>query len=160
MTTALLGIYLNDHLGGATGGVELARRTAKAHRDTPDGDVLSDLAAEIAEDRRALLDIMRTLDVPVRRYKVALGWAAEKAGRLKPNGRVVRRSPLSSVLELESLRMGIEGKEVGWRSLRVRAEQDRRLDADRLDGLIARARRQAETVEKLRVRAVAEAFSA
>jgi hypothetical protein len=28
----LLGIYLNDHLAGATGGLELARRVAGSHR--------------------------------------------------------------------------------------------------------------------------------
>jgi hypothetical protein len=28
----LVGIYLNDHLAGATGGLELARRAAASHR--------------------------------------------------------------------------------------------------------------------------------
>ena len=28
-----LGIYLNDHLGGSTSGLELVRRTARAHAD-------------------------------------------------------------------------------------------------------------------------------
>ncbi|MGV9847844.1 hypothetical protein ACWDWU_03430 [Streptomyces sp. NPDC003442] len=38
------------------------------------------------------------------------GRPGEKAGRLKPNGRLRRRSGLSTVLELESPRIGVEGK--------------------------------------------------
>ena len=40
----LLGIYLNDHLAGSTGGLELARRTAGAHKGTAVSETLSRLA--------------------------------------------------------------------------------------------------------------------
>jgi hypothetical protein len=156
---SLLGIYLNDHLGAATGGLELVRRTAGAHAGAAGGEPLRRLASEIAVDRRTLLTMMRTLGVPVRGYKVAAGWAAEKVGRLKPNGRLWKRSPLASVVELESLRVGIEGKKACWRVLRRLARTDRRLDAGQLDDLIARAERQAEMVEDLRMGAAAGAFS-
>jgi hypothetical protein len=157
-TDVALGIYLNDHLAGATAGVELARRVAGAERT--DGTALAGLATEIAADRDALRDIMAALEVPVRRYKVWLGWVGEKAGRLKPNGRLVGRAPLSRVLELELLRLGVEGKALGWRTLRARADSDSRLDGERLDGLIDRAREQSETLEALRVRAAADALMA
>jgi hypothetical protein len=155
---ALLGVYLNDHLAGATAGLELARRTARAHRSSPGGEALRRLAAEIAEDRGALLDIMRTLHVPVRRYKVAGGWAAEKISRLKANRRLVRRSPLSALIELETLRIGVDGKSAGWRALRVLATRPGRLDAGRLDRLVERADQQAATIEELRLRAAIESF--
>jgi hypothetical protein len=154
-----LAIYLNDHLGGATAGLELARRIARAHQGVPAGEALARVAAEIAEDREALLRIMRTLGVPVQRYKVAVGWVTGKAGRLKPNGRLLRRSPLSSVVELESLRIGIEGKAAGWRALRIVAAREPRLDAALLDRLLVRAGGQADTVESLRQRAAAAAFT-
>ena len=77
----LLGIYLNDHLAGATGGVELARRVAAARREEEAGDALLRFAADVAADRAALLEIMTTLGVPVRAYKVCAGYIAEKAGR-------------------------------------------------------------------------------
>jgi hypothetical protein len=51
------------------------------------------------------------------------------------------------------LRLGVEGKAAGWRTLRVLAETDKRLGPGRLDELIARARRQADLLEELRVRA-------
>jgi hypothetical protein len=154
----MLGIYLNDHLAGATAGVELAKRLAGEHRDEAAGQVMARLVEEIAKDRDALLDTLAALDIPVRHYKTWLGWLGEKIGRLKPNGRLLSQSPLSKVIGLEMMRLGIEGKASGWRSLRTRAEHDSRLDADRFDVLIDRAHRQAEEVERLRVVAAAEAF--
>jgi hypothetical protein len=153
-----LGIYLNDHLGGATAGLEIARRTTRAHAGSTAGAPLRQLASEIAADRRALTAIMQALGVPNRRYKVYAGWAAEKVGRFKPNGHLWRRSPLSSVLELESLRVGIEGKLACWRVLRQQARTDRRLDPGQLDDLIAGAERQIRTVEHLRMEAAADTF--
>jgi hypothetical protein len=148
----LLGIYLNDHLAGATGGAELARRVAGSHGSEQAG-ALHRLAAEVAQDRAALLDFMAALGVPVRGYKVWAAWAGEKAARLKLNGRLLSRSPLSSLEELELMRLGVEGKAAGWRTLRTLAETDTRLDVGRLDELISRARRQADLLEELRVSA-------
>ena len=149
----LLGIYLNDHLAGATGGAELARRVAAARREEEVGDSLLRFAADVAADCAALLEIMTTLGVPVRAYKVCAGWIGEKAGRLKLNGRLLSRSPLSSLEELELMRLGVAGKAAGWRTLRVLADTDPRLDRDRLDELIARADSQLSLLEDLRVRA-------
>jgi hypothetical protein len=148
----LLGIYLNDHLAGATGGVGLARRmAAAADPGSGSGRVLSTLAVEITQDRLALLKFMGTLEIPVRGYKVFAGWVGEKAGRAKLNGHLLTRSPLSELEETELLRLGVEGKAAGWRSLRVLAERDSRLDADRLDDLLERAKRQSDMLETLRV---------
>jgi hypothetical protein len=149
----LLGIYLNDHLAGATGGAELARRVAGSHQEPAADSALQGLAADVAQDRAALLDIMAALGVPVRTYKVYIAWIGEKAARLKLNGYLLARSPLSSLEELEMLRLGVEGKAAGWRTLRVLADTDKRLDPGWLDQLISRARRQADLLEEFRVRA-------
>ena len=153
---SLLGIYLNDHLAGAVVGGNLARRLAASEREWVGSDVLDRLATEIAEDRAALRDMMTALDVPVRHYKTWAAWAAERVGRFKLNGRIRVRSPLSRVLELEAMRLGVEGKAAGWRTLRTRADRDDRLDAARLDGLIDRARAQINQLEELRIEAAAE----
>ena len=155
---ALLGIYLNDHLAGATGGVELVRRSAAAHRGSPGGPTLARLAAEIEQDRAVLLELMAALDVPVRHYKIYSAWAAEKVGRLKLNGHLLSRSPLSSLLELEALRLGVEGKASLWRTLREVAEHEPRLDAAALDALLAKAKAQVDTLETMRVQTSTELF--
>jgi hypothetical protein len=152
----LLGIYLNDHLAGATGGSDLAKRLADTENEWS-GGALGHLAEEIAEDRETLLAIMAALAVPVRQYKVWAAWAAEKAARLKLNGHLLTRSPLSRLVELETMRLGVEGKAAGWRTLLGRAAVDSRLDSGQLDGLLQRALKQSETVEHLRVRAAVEA---
>jgi hypothetical protein len=156
----LLAIYLNDHLAGATVGRELARRTAAANRNTPYAPFLERLAVEVAEDRRSLLQVMRSLDVRIDRLKVAAGWSAEKLGRLKFNGQLKGYSPLSRVVELEGMTLGVIGKLAVWRSLEhLETAQVVRQSVD-LPGLIARAEQQLRELEEHRLRAVAEGLSA
>jgi hypothetical protein len=81
---------------------------------------------------------------------VFAAWAGEKVGRLKLNGYLLTRSPLSDLEETEFLWLGVEGKAAGWRTLREIADRDSRLDAGRLDDLIARANHQASVLESLR----------
>ncbi|WP_181359370.1 hypothetical protein [Streptomyces sporangiiformans] len=156
--TSLLGIYLNDHLAGATTGTRRAQYMARTLRGSPLGEALEPIATEIAQDRRSLLDIMGRLDVPARHYKIYTGALVEMAGRLKSNGRLVHRSPLSSVVELEFLRLGVEGKAAGWRTLHRLSESDERLDRQGLDELIERARRQLRTLEYLRLQEAQAVF--
>ena len=73
-----LATYLNDHLLGATGGTELARRAAGENEGSELGEFLADLAREIDDDRETLLAVMGELGVKADRLKVAAGWSAEK----------------------------------------------------------------------------------
>lgn len=150
MNTELLGIYLNDHLAGAMAGTELARRISRTHPE------LRALADDVEADRRELLDLMRAYGVEPRPHKAAIGWLTEKAGRLKLNGRLLGRSPLSDVLELEALRVGIDGKAAMWRALQTLPGAD----AERLDRLLRRAEGQADLVEQHRIRIAPKAFNA
>lgn len=156
----LLTIYLNDHLAGASAGVALIRRMARNHRSTPAGPPLAELAEQITEDRESLREIMTALDVPAQWSRVVMGRLAEKAGRAKLNGRLVRRSPLSDVLELEAMRLGVEGKASLWRSLSTLAGASSGLDPAAVDRLLDRARRQAAVLEGLRVDAAGRTFTA
>ncbi len=149
-SNAVLEIYLNDHLGGATMGVELFRRASRSAQGSVKTQ-LQELTTEVERDRESLRTLMGTLAVPVHRYKVLGGWVLEKAARLKPNGRLLRRSPLSDLIELEGLLLGVQGKAAGFRTLRRLADTDTRLQAGNLDELIARAERQANTLEQLRI---------
>jgi hypothetical protein len=156
----LLGVYLNDHLAGATVCLELARRAARsAEPGSESATARKGLVSEITADRSALLKIMITLGVKVRGYKMFAAWAGEKAGRLKFNGHLLSRSPLSDLEETEMLRLGVEGKAAGWRTLRAVAEHDSRLDTGQLDELLARAARQSDELEKLRVRIAAQVLA-
>jgi hypothetical protein len=58
------------------------------------------------------------------------------------------------------LRLGVEGKAAGWRTLRAVAERDSRLDTGQLDELLARAARQSDELESLRVSIAAQVLAA
>jgi hypothetical protein len=153
-------IYLNDHLAGATAGLELARRLVRSNSGNAYGPPLSRLAAEIEEDRSSLLAIMQDLEVSVDRVKLAAGWAAEKLGRLKLNGRLLSYSPLSRLMELEFLELGVTGKLALWRTLHEILPGEPRLDRAGLERLIDRADRQRHELQALHERAVSDAFAA
>jgi hypothetical protein len=153
----LLGIYLNDHLAGATGGLELARRALGNNRGTAYEADLARLAREIGEDRATLERLMERLRIPRSPVKAPLAWALEKVGRLKPNGRLLEYSPLSRVIELELLAGGVETKRALWVTIRALMQDGVDLGVD-LEELIARARRQRRLIERRRVQAAAEAF--
>lgn len=150
----LLATYLNDHLAGATAGRELARRAASNNRGSPLGQFLVVLAQEIDEDRDALLALMSELEVGTDRIKVLGGWTAEKLARLKPNGRLLSYSPLSRLVEVEGLLLGVRGKLALWQALEVIQAGEPGLAKADLAFLSQRAERQLAELEQHR-RAVA-----
>ena len=155
-----LEIYLQDHYAGSTGGLEMAKRTAKANAGTEFGGPLTRIAGEIREDRDALKRIMGRLDVSPAPVKAALAWAAEKAGRAKPNGQVRGYSPLGRQLEVEALITGVSGKLSLWRALLQVAPTKPQLDAAQLTDLAGRAEDQLTRLHGLRDRAAEIAFTA
>lgn len=146
MTSRLLRIYLQDHHAASAGGVALASRALGP--DHP-------LAKQIARDRQTLDRVMRQLSIAPSATKVGMVRIAERIGRLKLNGALLKRSPLSSVIELETLVVGVRGKEALWTALQ---KADVRLDVN-LDVLAESARTQEAELEALRLRAAAEAFA-
>jgi hypothetical protein len=159
-TSKYLAVYLNDHLGGSTTGVELVDRIAKEYAGSELGDFATGLAREIRADRETLLEIMHGLGVTPDKVKVAMGWATEKLGRLKLNGEIRDRSPLSPLVELEGMSLGIEGKRSLWLALAGTDAVGERIGSERLSELIARAERQRSAVEEQRIAAAQRALGA
>jgi len=155
----LLGIYLNDHLAGATGGIELARRSLRNNRDGPLAKDLQRILREVEEDRATLEGIIDRLGLRKSQLKPGAAWVAEKMFRLKLNGRLLSYSPLSRVLELETLGAGVEAKRALWASLKRLVEQEGTDLGVDLDELIARAQRQRRLLERRRLEAAAEALA-
>jgi hypothetical protein len=151
-----LHIYLNDHLAGSTGGLELAERIQKNNEDNPLGDFMAGIAKEIEEDRDELQRLMNELDVSRNPIKAAGAYLLERLSQMKANGQLTGYSPLSRVLELEMLHMGITGKLELWSALReIFGPRLAEFDFERL---IERAERQRDGVEQKRLTAAREAF--
>jgi hypothetical protein len=159
MNEKYLRIYLQDHLAGATAGLELARRTRGANEGTDYGPPLARIADEIEADRRQLQGIIEDLGFGGDRLKNLAAWGLEKVGRLKLNGELTSYSPLSRVVELEGLITGIIGKWSMWVALLEIAGGEPRLDTALLERLRDRAEAQRNSVEELRQKAATEAFA-
>ena len=155
-----LDIYLSDHLAGATVGVELSRRAAKRSTGTASGEFLQRLHREIVEDRTTLEAVIGALEADVSPVKPALGWIAEKAGRLKLNGRIRGFSPLSRLVELEGLEAGVAAKRSLWQALGRAFPDDGRLARFDLDALVARAEQQLQGLSEQRLSAAPMALAA
>jgi hypothetical protein len=151
--------YLNDHLAGATAGLELVRRAARENAGNRYAGTLERVAAEIDEDREALKEVMAALDVSHDRLKLAAGWLGEKLGRAKLNGSVFGYSPLSRLVELEALTIGVEAKRALWQALAAVEGHDARLAGFDFKSLADRALRHRRTLERLREHAADDALA-
>ena len=155
----MLAIYLRHHLAASKGGLDLFERSARGQSSPEARRELRVLADEVTQDRQRLAAILQRLGIPRPRMAEILVSVSETVGRLKPNGTLIRRSPLSDVVELEALSAAVEAKRLGWVTLRVVSERDGRLDTADFDELIRRASDQQDQVELLRRQAVASALT-
>jgi hypothetical protein len=118
-TTEVLGTYLNDHLGGAHAGMEMARKLCDRAADGPDAAVLATLVTDIEADRddlRALIERLAPSGHPVTQ---AAGWIAGKAHQVAVGEALTGDEHLSMLLQTESLALDIEGKQALWEALLV-----------------------------------------
>jgi hypothetical protein len=141
----LLSIYLNDHLAGATLGLQLAKRSRASNQGTSLGDFHDRLVREIEMDRETLERLMRELGVRFDPLKTYGAWAAEKLGRLKLNG------------QLTGLYLGITGKQQMWVALERTLAHE--LPGFEFAELWRRAERHAAEVEEHRLEAAEAALA-
>ncbi|MBO0819479.1 MAG: hypothetical protein J2P26_01360 [Nocardiopsaceae bacterium] len=153
-----LGSYLTDHMMGSISAHDLARRCAENNEGLV-GEFFAGLAHEIGLDRETLESIASAVGVKEQPIKQAAGVAAERLSRFKIDHRMTGSSQLSLLLELELLYLGIQGKELLWRSLKAVAADDPRLSRFDFDLLAARAQQQLAAVEEQRTQAAAHALS-
>lgn len=149
MNDEVLKAYLQHHWVGSTAGVHAFRRVGRNHGDPDAAAEIRDLAGEVAADRESLREIMRSVGVHPSVVGTTTARAGELLGRLKPNGHLFTRAPLTDVIELETLRLAVSGKLAGFEVLRAAADDDPRLDPYTLDRLIERGREHVRTLERL-----------
>ena len=149
LTTKNVQLYLQHHLVAAKGGLALFKRVAENHPDVQVRETVTELKREVEDDFNRLEDIARRFDAsraPVQEGMAALG---EKLGRLKLNGRIASRSPLSDLFEVEALIDGVFAKKQCWNTLRLWAAHKTSLDVAQIDSLLARAERQLARLSQL-----------
>ena len=109
--------YLNDHLAGSVGALELIAHCAQLYEGKRLGAFFIKLETQIGADQDVLRDLMTHLGIEKSKVRQASAWAGEKLGRTllaiagnEPDG-------LGLLLALEGLIMGITGKALLWRAL-------------------------------------------
>jgi|ERR671912_1078039 hypothetical protein len=112
-----LAIYLRNHDAAAQAGMELFRRAERNQRDRPYGSELAELRAEVEQDARALRSVLKAEGVQPNRAQSLVLLLGERVGRLKPNGSLLRRAPLSDLIEVEGMLDAVRAKAAGWQAL-------------------------------------------
>ncbi|MBJ7601318.1 MAG: hypothetical protein DLM67_15785 [Candidatus Nephthysia bennettiae] len=155
-----LGIYLNDHLAGSVGALELIRNSMSENEGTPLGAFLESLLPDLEADSESLKALMTRLEIKPQPVKQAGAWVMEKLTRLKLENPITGNQGVAKLLALETLSMGIEGKLRLWQSLKEVASDDACFSETELDSLVQRAEQQLEALETHRLAAAARAFRA
>ena len=133
MADGAINVYLNDHLGGAMFGSNLAEQIRDQNEGTALGELMATIAPQIEEDRQTLIRLM------------------EKLSRAKFGGLTSGEPELGGFMALETLCLGVLGKRCLWTALREVADQYPSLASADLDGLIARAEAQHDALERERI---------
>jgi hypothetical protein len=154
-----LAIYLNDHLAGSVVGTELVKRALRENRGSPFDEILAWLLGQILEDRATLERLMDELGISKSRVKRTLAFALERVGRLKLNGQLRGYSPLSRLVELEGLMLGVTGKRALWVALENVSGTEPKLRELDFGELRRRADEQLTALERQRVEAARLAFA-
>ena len=149
--------YLNEHLAGSVGALELLDHWIKLYDGKPLAIFFSKLREEIDADQATLQELMRALGTKESTVRPAAAWVAEKFGQIRFAVAGNEIGGLGLVLVLETLVMGITGKKLLWRALaEANLPQTGNIDFAELG---KRAEEQIARVEVERMRAAREAFS-
>ncbi|MDQ2995917.1 MAG: hypothetical protein M3R61_02500 [Chloroflexota bacterium] len=158
MANKHLAIYLNDHLAGSTGALELLTHLADAHAGTPIGDALTQLHAEIEADRHELEHLIDRLQIAESGPRKVGAWLGEKLAQLKLQIDDQSTGAMRLFEGLEAVAIGIQGKRGLWRVLSVASETLTELQGIDYTELVQRSDDQHRRVEMMRLDAGRDAF--
>ena len=154
MAPSPLTTYLNDHLAGSTGAIELMEHAIVRDEGDPLARFLSDLLPEIRADQDVLREILLRVGGEPSTAKKAVAWLGEQLSRVKrdaPGTSDGREAALGRLTEFEIVALGILGKRGLWTALRQIAGADARLTGVDFPRLIQRAEHQFTLVEHQRL---------
>ncbi len=155
MSDDTLSAYLNDHLAGSIGAIQMVEHALKQNAGNLLGRRLEEILKEIKKDQAVLQDLIERVGSKENSFKKAGAWLAEKAGRMKLGG-TDQPGELARLEVLETLGIGMQGRRALWRALRVVAKKHPVLRDLDLDLLERRAVEQHDRVEEWRLEAARE----
>ena len=150
--------YLNDHLAGSVGALELLDRLIDTYKGKPLERFFADLRNEIEADQKTLKELIAKLGTKESAVRKAGAWVMEKFSRGKIQLSEKGEEEIGLFLALEGLALGIHGKRSLWRALAAASEAIPGLrDLDYVE-LENRAVEQYDRVEVKRLEIAGEVF--
>ncbi len=152
-----LATYLKDHLAGSVGALEVLDGLISGHGGQAIVSFFQEAKDEIESDQNQLQEVMKALNIEEGSVRKAGAWIGEKLSRIK-------LSPGSEGIglaqSLESLVLGIKGKELLWRALAAVQKSWLELEPFDFERLIRRAQEQAARVEAKGLQVAGDLFRA
>ena len=155
MSDETLGTYLNDHLAGSVGAIEMVERAIRESAGQPLATRLEKVLPEIKQDQAVLVELIQRIGAKENSLKKAGAWLVEKAGRVKLGG-TGEPDALARLEMLETLIVGMHGRRALWLALSVVVDKHPALYSLDLDLLGRRAQEQHDYVEELRLEVARE----
>jgi hypothetical protein len=152
-----LDVYFNDHLAGSVMAIEIAKRCAAENAGTALGQFLQNFLAEVEEDKQTLEGLMDAVGASRNPVKQAGAWLGEKVTRLKL---ATSERDLATLLSVETLCMGVQGKIYLWSALGKVAADHEALSGMDFAALLKRAEAQQERLEQHRLASAQAALGA
>ena len=151
--------YLNDHLAGSVGALELLAHMKKSAKEDDFRSFCSSLYNDIESDQAVLKGIISDLGEEEGAIKKAGVWLMEKGGWTRMAVAGVEKDGLGRLQALEGLVLGITGKKGLWVALENISELSPALNGLDIARLVARAEEQIERAEVERLKVVKAVFS-
>ena len=155
-----LASYLNDHLAGSVGALELLDRLVETYEGEPLQVFFQELRSDIQSDQEKLQELIEGLGAEESAVRKAGAWLAEKLSRPKMALGDGSEEELGLFLALEALALGITGKRSLWRALQAVSEGAPHLAGLDYSELEKRALEQWERVEAKRLETARLVFKA
>lgn len=150
--------YLNDHLAGSVGALELLDRVIDVYQGKPLERFFRDLRNEIDADQETLKELIAQLGEKESTVRKAGAWIVEKLSRAKIQLGETREGEMGLFLALEGVALGISGKRSLWRALATASETAPHLRGPAYATLEKRAVEQHDRVEAQRLEVAREVF--
>jgi hypothetical protein len=159
MSKEELTVYLNDHLAGSVGALELVDHLIATYKRKPLEQFFQHLRGEIDADQETLQNLINKLGKKESSVRKAGAWVAEKLSRAKVRLSDSEAGQMGLLHALEALALGIIGKRGLWTALAAAADTAPQLRELDYVGLEKRAAEQFDRVEEKRLEVARVVFT-
>jgi len=150
--------YLNDHLAGSCGALDLLKNLTEREEIASNRSFYQDLYDKIKEDQTLLTELLDDLGLKQDASTKAAAVMTAKVGRLKLMWEGLDAGELGLFEALEMLVLGITGKLLLWIALKEVKDAHPALSKYDFNCLAEAAREQRAGVEKMRIKAACAAL--